>query len=259
MPCVCGSVQSVTNKFAQQRSAETTLPSVSIIVPLLDERLNLPVLVEQLMAIAPSQIILVDGGSTDGSWQWIQQYVNATVESAAVETIALQHAAGRAGQMNAGARHASAELLLFLHADTRLPPNPCRYLAALDQHDLAWGRYDVQFDSEQGAMSVIAWFINWRSRFSGIATGDQAIFVTRAAFDKVGGFDELPLMEDVALCRKLKGVSKPLCLQQRVTTSARRWQQGGIARTVLLMWLLRFAYWVGVSPARLARYYARFR
>jgi rSAM/selenodomain-associated transferase 2 len=156
--------------------------------------------------------------------------------------------------MNAGAAAASGDVLLFLHADTRLPDDADRLIVdALTRSNRLWGRFDVQF--ERGALPLIACMMNIRSRLTGIATGDQAIFVTRNAFQRVGGFPPIALMEDVTISTRLKRLSHPICLAARVTTSPRRWQQNGVFRTVLLMWRLRLAFFLGAKPEALARAY----
>jgi len=185
-------------------------------------------------------VIVVDGGSTDG-----------TAELAVgLSDRLLKSAKGRAVQMNAGAGAASGDALLFLHADTRLPANADRdVLAALER--AAWGRFDVRIEGRHPLLPVVAAAMNLRSRLTGIATGDQAIFVRREAFR---GFPEIPLMEDVAFSASMS--ERPACLRQKALTSGRRWERSGVLRTVLLMWLLRFLYALGVPPARLARDYA---
>ena len=163
---------------------------------------------------------------------------------------------GRARQMNAGARAASASTLLFLHADTTLPAGAlasvCEQMS-VGPH--AWGRFDVQISGRAGMLRVIAACMNWRSRVTGIATGDQAIFVRREAFDAVGGYPDQPLMEDIELSARLLRLGRPLCLPAKVVTSGRRWEQRGVWRTILLMWSLRLLYWLGVPAARLASAY----
>lgn len=185
-------------------------------------------------------MIVIDGGSNDG-----------TAELAApLADRVLRSARGRALQMNAGAEAASGEDLLFLHADTRLPADADRHvLAALER--AAWGRFDVRIQGRHPLLPVVAAAMNLRSRVTGIATGDQAIFVRREAFR---GFPEIPLMEDIAFSASMPG--RPACLRQKVVTSGRRWERGGVFRTVLLMWRLRLLYALGVPPARLARDYA---
>lgn len=224
-------------------------PWLSIVLPVLNEALALPAV---LRALAPWQrqgveVVVADGGSTDGT---------AALAHAAQATVV--HAPrGRALQMNAGAHAARGPLLLFLHADTLLPPGglPAVRQALGAAGPLAWGRFDVRISGQHPMLRVIAWFMNRRSRLTGVATGDQALFMTRQAFDAVGGFPAQPLMEDIELSRRLKRLGPPLCLHQRVTTSGRRWEQRGLWRTVLLMWSLRWAYWRGADPAELAQRY----
>ena len=190
--------------------------------------------------------LVADGGSVDG-----------TVTLAQVGGAQIVHAPrGRALQMNAGAQQATGEVLLFLHADTRLPPDADRLIAqALANGPQVWGRFDVRIEGQPRMLRVIAAFMNWRSRWSGIATGDQALFMTRAAFDAVGGFPVQPLMEDIEMSKRLLKLSRPACLRARVVTSGRRWETQGVWRTVLLMWRLRLAYWRGAAPERLAALY----
>lgn len=159
-------------------------------------------------------------------------------------------------QMNVGARSSRGELVMFLHADTTLPDGADALLRTFlrDGANL-WGRFDVQIVGRHRSLSIIALMMNVRSRMTGIATGDQAIFVRRSAFEKVGGFAAIPLMEDIDLSRKLKRLRWPVSIRSRVTTSGRRWEQHGVARTVFLMWRLRFEYWLGIDPRELARRY----
>lgn len=160
--------------------------------------------------------------------------------------------------MNEGARRASGEVLLFLHADTSLPEDaPRRLLEACAGRDAAWGRFDVRLSGSHWLLRVVETAMNYRSRLTGIATGDQAMFVRRSLFEQVGGFPHLALMEDIALSRLLLRVRKPLCLRERVVTSSRRWLRHGILKTVFLMWSLRFAYALGADPQRLHRIYYR--
>lgn len=221
---------------------------LSVIVPLLNEASVLPDLLPHLRDLRQQgcEVILVDGGSTDGG---VEMARGPGFE-------VLRSATGRALQMNAGARRASGAILMFLHADTRLPENGIAAIrAGLEDGRRCWGRFDVRIIGKSAWLPVVSLLMNWRSRWSGIATGDQAIFVTRAAFDEIGGFPEQPLMEDVALCRLLRRRSRPACLRVRAITSGRRWDSRGPLRTVLLMWGLRAAYAVGVAPGRLARIY----
>ena len=158
--------------------------------------------------------------------------------------------------MNAGAAIASGDVLLFLHADTQLPPDAGRLvLDGLRQSGRAWGRFDVRITGKSRLLPLVAALMNLRSRATGIATGDQAMFVTREAFARAQGFPDIPLMEDIAISKRLKRVSKPLCLRECVTTSGRRWEKRGVVRTIVLMWCLRLAFFLGASPERLARQY----
>ena len=159
-------------------------------------------------------------------------------------------------EVNAGALKASGRILLFLHADTRLPPDALGAVErALASGAQRWGRFDVAIASRHRMLGVVAWTMNWRSRLSGIATGDQALFVLRDEFYRVDGFPDQALMEDIELSRRLRAGSRPVALKQQVITSGRRWEQHGVWRTILLMWRLRFLYWLGASPERLAHRY----
>lgn len=221
--------------------------TLSIIMPVLDEAAEIDA---ALAALAPYrqrgvEVIVVDGGSSDGTAERARVLADRVIATPR----------GRAVQMNAGAAAARGDVLLFLHADTRLPENADRLLlGGLARSGRGWGRFDVHFDGG-GLLNMISLMMNWRSRISGIATGDQAMFVTRAAFARVGGFPTIALMEDVALSARLKRTGKPLTLRARVTTSARRWRTHGTLRTVLLMWALRLRFFLGADPAKLARVY----
>jgi rSAM/selenodomain-associated transferase 2 len=191
----------------------------------------------------------VDGGSTDATAAAVGRFPR-------VRMLASPH--GRARQMNAGARAARGDVLLFLHADTLLPDGALAAVdAAVGDPGVVAGRFDVRFDSPRPVFRMIAWFMNQRSRWSGISTGDQAIFVRREVFEGLGGYPDMPLMEDVELCRRLKRRGRLAALRLRVTTSARKWEREGAVRTILLMWALRLLYMVGVPPARLHRWYYR--
>lgn len=219
---------------------------VSIIVPMLNEASGLPDLCEHLVPVARAgaEVILVDGGSRDGSL--------AIARAAGFRV--LESAAGRARQMNAGAVQSSGDALLFLHADTRLPEGA---LIAVTQalRQRPWGRFDVRIAGKPQTLRLVAALMNWRSRLTGIATGDQALFMTRQAYAAVGGFPEQPLMEDIDICRALKTLGRPACLPLRVLTSGRRWEQRGVWRTIALMWWLRWRYWLGAPVEEVARAY----
>lgn len=222
--------------------------SISIIVPMLNERAALPDLLTHLDALHrhDCEVLLVDGGSDDGSTEW------ATAHGYPV----MRSERGRARQMNAGARAAKGDILLFLHADTRLPGEALRWVEqALSPADAVWGRFDVRITGRSPPLKMVATLMNWRSRLTGIATGDQAIFVRRTTFAAVGGFPDQPLMEDIELSRRLKAVAAPNCIKARAVTSGRRWEANGVWRTILLMWSLRFAYWRGASVETLAARY----
>lgn len=224
------------------------MPRLSIIVPTLEEGDGIVASLGRLQALRAlgHEVIVVDGGSTDAT----------AVLSAPLADRVLTAPRGRAAQMNAGATVAAGDALLFLHADTRLPPGAdVLVAAALTQRE--WGRFDVRIDSARPILAVVGRMMNLRSRLSGIATGDQAMFMTRTAFERAGGFPAIALMEDVALSVRLKSCSPPACLKARVHTSARRWERGGVLATMLLMWKLRVLYHFGADPQRLARMYAR--
>lgn len=221
---------------------------LSIIVPMLNEAAALPRLLAQLAhwRTRGCEVVLVDGGSADDS---------AVLARAAGFTV-VEAERGRARQMNAGAAKAGGEVLLFLHADTQLAADAdASVRAALAEADREWGRFDVRITGRSPMLRVVATLMNLRSRLTGIATGDQAMFVRREAFEAVGGFPLQPLMEDVELSRRLLRRSRPACLRLRVATSGRRWEQRGVWRTIFLMWRLRWAYWRGVPAERLAEAY----
>ena len=221
---------------------------LSVIVPTLNEASGIEATLQALQALRSRghEIIVVDGGSSDNTVALATPLADRVIASAR----------GRALQMHAAARSASGAVLWFLHADTRPPADADRIiLPALRSQGRVWGRFDVAL-SGPALLTLVAWLMNQRSRLTGIATGDQAVFVTRAAYWQAGGFVQIPLMEDIALSRALKRISRPVALQVRVHTSNRRWQRHGIVRTVLTMWLLRLGYFIGVKPARLAAMYA---
>jgi rSAM/selenodomain-associated transferase 2 len=196
-----------------------------------------------------AEVVLVDGGSTDAT---------AAVAARSPKVRLLPSPRGRARQMNAGARAARGDVLLFLHADTLLPDGALAAVeSAVGDPGVVAGRFDVRFDNPRPVFRMIAWFMNQRSRWSGISTGDQAIFVRREVFEALGGYPDMPLMEDVELCRRLKRRGRLAALRLRVTTSARKWEREGAVRTILLMWTIRLLCTAGISPARLHRWYYR--
>jgi len=226
-------------------NAELTASSIAIIVPVLNEADRLPRLLRDARALG-SNIILVDGGSADET--------QVLLEKSGVKWVHSKR--GRALQMNAGALQSESDILLFLHVDTRITSSHIEDVKdVMHAADIVGGRFDVRLSGCHPAFRVIERFINWRSRLSRISTGDQAMFVRRDVFEKLGGFPDQPLMEDVEFSRRLKREGKVACLRRAVVTSSRRWEQHGITRTVLLMWRLRFRYWLGASPAALKRLY----
>lgn len=231
-------------------SDATSPPRLSIVVPTLNEAEGIEATLSALqpMRRRGHEVIVVDGGSTDAT---------SRVAAPLADRV-IRVARGRAHQMNAGAALAGGEVLVFLHADTRLPQGADGTIAgALARPGALWGRFDVRLSGRHPLLRVTERLMNARSRLSGIATGDQAIFVRRDCFRAVRGFPEVPLMEDVALSRTLKGLARPACLREAVLTSSRRWEQRGVLRTIVLMWSLRLAYALGADVHRLARAYER--
>jgi rSAM/selenodomain-associated transferase 2 len=221
---------------------------LSIIVPALDEAAGIAAVLDRLRPLraAGHEVLVVDGGSGDAT---------AALAAPLADRV-LEALRGRASQMNAGAATASGDVLVFLHADTRLPEGADRLIRdGLAARGQVWGRFDVRIEGTHPLLGVVAWLMNRRSRWTGIATGDQAMFVRRDAFAAVGGFPPLALMEDVALSARLKRLGRPLCIRARVVTSGRRWERHGVLRTILLMWWLRLRYFLGDSPERLAQVY----
>jgi rSAM/selenodomain-associated transferase 2 len=228
---------------------EAKLTRLSIIIPALNEAENIEPLLVGLAEIRArgAEIVVADGGSTDGTPALAAPYADKVV---ACPT-------GRAVQMNAGASRATGDIFLFLHADTQLPEGADALVTeGLAASGRRWGRFDVAITGRHRGLTLVAHMMNGRSRMTGISTGDQAIFVTRALFEHAGGYPEIPLMEDIALTRTLKRHGRPLALKARVRTSGRRWEKDGVVRTIWLMWRLRFAYWRGVAPGELALRYA---
>jgi rSAM/selenodomain-associated transferase 2 len=220
---------------------------LSIVIPTLDEA---GAIEATLAALRPArehgaEVVVCDGGSRDATRALAAPLADRVIEAPR----------GRAVQMNAGARAATGEALLFLHADTMLPPEAHEAVVRALGDGYEWGRFDVTIAAADPLLAVVALAMNARSRWTGIATGDQAMFATRAAYDACGGFAEIPLMEDVALSKALRRRSRPACLRSRVVTSARRWERRGTVRTILLMWRLRLAYALGADPRGLARRY----
>lgn len=221
---------------------------LSIIVPMLNEAAQLPDLFAHLLPFqrAGCEIVFADGGSTD---------VSARLAEVAGFTV-VNAARGRARQMNEGALQANGDVLLFLHADTRLPQGALAHIKhALLMNKSCWGRFDVCIQGKSFMLRIVGHMMNVRSRLTGIATGDQAIFVRRAVFEQLHGYPDQPLMEDIELSKRLKSFSRPACIAHCVTTSGRRWESRGVWHTIMLMWRLRWAYWRGMDVTELARLY----
>lgn len=220
---------------------------LSIIIPVLNERDNLARQLDILQGIRKSghELIIVEGGSDDGS------------RLAAIGKVDkyIQCQRGRAIQMNAGAQEATGDILLFLHADTILPGHFLHAVSVACKEPECWGFFRVRLSGDKWIFRIIETCMNLRSRMTSIATGDQCLFVCRQLFRQTGGYEEIPLMEDIALCRQLNAVCPPVLLDETVTTSSRRWQRQGAVKTIISMWFLRLAYFLGVNPDRLARYY----
>ncbi len=232
--------------------------SLAIVMPSYNEGENLETALKQLQTISGiDEIIVVDASDDAVSQAVVERCKNLRPDW--LLHICSQQKASRAAQMNAGADMANSKILLFLHADTRLPIGAINAVKSALKNEFQWGYFNVRLDGPERLLRFVEKMMNWRSCRTGIATGDQAIFVTRSAFNTVGGFPNYPLMEDVELSKRLKRVSKPVCIDETVTTSARRWQQSGIARTIVLMWCLRLAYFLGVSPKKLAYFYRQVR
>jgi len=221
---------------------------LSVVIPTLDEQQRIAALLGDLAVLraAGHELIIADGGSSD-----------ATVEIAGplVDRVIVSHR-GRALQMNAGANSATGDVLWFLHADSRVPAGAADELLAAIDGGHHWGRFDVRLSGSRWLLRMVEAMMNLRSCISGICTGDQGIFVERTLFDRIGGFPPIPLMEDIALSKRLRRFAHPACPRRpRLLTSSRRWERFGILRTILLMWRLRLAYALGTEPAELARRY----
>lgn len=222
-------------------------PTLSIIIPVLNEAAGIVDVLQSLQGFRTqgAEIIVADGASGDATVQLALHLADQVITAPQ----------GRASQMNVGAAIARAPLLLFLHADTRLPVEAIPLVAQAIAQGALWGRFDVVISGSANGLGLIATMMNWRSRLSGIATGDQAIFVRRDVFSQIGGFPNQPLMEDISFSRRMKQLGRPACLAEKVITSGRRWEKHGVLRTILLMWSLRLRFFCGANPADLAREY----
>jgi rSAM/selenodomain-associated transferase 2 len=234
----------------RQPAASTAVQSLTVVVPVLNEARLVADCLGHLQELRRNgtEVIVVDGGSTDATAALAQPLADHVIRSPR----------GRAVQMNSGAAAASGDILLFLHADSIPPDEAARLVAgALSDSSAGWGRFDVEISGAHPMLGVIGWFMNLRSRLTGICTGDQAIFVRRAWFEAAGGYPDIALMEDIALSRKLRARGWPRRVGAKLRTSGRRWENNGVWRTILLMWWLRMSFFFGANPQRLARRYER--
>ncbi len=227
------------------------MDKVSIIIPVWNEEKNIAKSLQTLQSLRllGHEVIVVDAGSSDNTPVIAHPFVDRLIIIKKKE---------RATQQNIGAKQAKNNILLFLHADTLLPENAITLIQQAIHKKYVWGRFNVCFTHSAWIFRIIATLMNWRSCLTGIATGDQGIFVQRDVFLQLGGFAKIPLMEDIELSQRLKSLTRPSCLKASVLTSSRRWEQQGVIKTILLMWGLRLAYFMGVSPQRLSQYYKTF-
>lgn len=221
-------------------------PEISIIIPTLNEAHTIVACLMELQKYRPqAEIMVVDGNSTDDTRELAQPWADQVILSQT----------GRARQMNTGAANARGDILVFLHADTQLPEHALSLITESLQDQSHWGRFAIELEGQHPALKLIAFCMHWRSKLTGIATGDQAIFVRRATFERVGQYPDLPLMEDIVLSSKLKKISPPACLNAKVKSSARRWEQFGVYKIILLMWSLRLRFFLGTPAETLAQLY----
>ena len=233
---------------------------ISVIIPTLNEERTIMATLAHTASLGFDELIVVDGGSLDQTPVLVESYRQRTRPPAQSPVRLVTAPCGRARQMNEGAKASRGEILLFLHADTQLPRDAKTMIeTTLADQRMVGGRFDVRFDRPSMWGTIISRTMSWRSRLSGIATGDQALFVRRHIFEQIGGFADMPLMEDIDFSRRLKRKGATAALTATVTTSFRRWGRHGPLRTILLMWALRFLYWIGVSPHRLAKLYTTVR
>ena len=242
--------------------------TIAVIIPVLNEALCIGQTLSRTATLGFDDLVIVDGGSTDMTCAIVESFAGPGLAPSGHSPAPFTHTPirlltappGRARQLNAGAVATHCDVLLFLHADTQLPPNARQAVSrALSDRACVGGRFNVRFDSSCLTASVVANLMNLRSRLSGMATGDQAIFVRRDVFERIGRFADIPLMEDIEFSRRLKRVGAVMPLKDTVVTAFRRWEQHGPLRTILLMWTLRFLYWIGVSPHRLQHFYRMVR
>lgn len=238
------------------RPTKASDQTLAVVVPIRNEAGSLhDGLAPILVLPGVDELIVVDGGSDDDSRVLAERLLETVRARDGLRVLCLGSEAGRARQMNAGAAQSACDVLLFMHIDTQLSPQSLACVREAVGAGYVWGRFDVRLTGRHPVFRLIERAMSWRSRLTGIATGDQAIFVRADVFRMLGGFPDQPLMEDIELSRRLKWVGPPACLRETIMTSSRRWERNGILRTIFLMWRLRLLYWLGVSPARLAPRY----
>ena len=231
--------------------------TIGVIIPTLNEESTLSKTLSSLTSLQLNELMIVDGGSQDRTRNLAESYIQENYSQSGQVISAPQ---GRARQMNVGGLSAKSDVLIFLHADTRLPSNARQVIeTVMDDGNYVGGRFDVQFETDQGYAWMISRMMNWRSRWSRIFTGDQALFIRRTAFQQLKGFSDIPLMEDIEFSNRLKQLGPVIALRSKVTTSFRRWERNGPLRTILHMWTLRFLYWLGMSPHSLQQFYGTIR
>lgn len=223
------------------------MTTVTVIIPVLNEATLLRQRIEHLKALHQTyDVTFCDGGSDDDTCSVLQRHGLHYCTSSR----------GRAEQMNTAAALSKSDILLFIHVDTEISSSDIALVKQVMQDEkIVGGRFDIRLSGNRPIFHIIAFMINLRSRITKISTGDQCQFVRRDVFERMGGFPRQPLMEDIAFSKRLKSYGRIACLRRKVTTSSRRWQKHGVVRTVLLMWKLRFLYWLGVAPEKLAEMY----
>ena len=220
-------------------------PRISVIVATLNEQDHLPATLRGVTLAPGDELIVVDGGSTDQTVAIAQQFTSQVLHSRR----------GRAVQMNWGARHAHGDILLFLHADTRLPAAGLETVRRALQDGAVGGAFRLAIMPPTPGLRLVAWGTNLRARFGRLPYGDQALFMPRQVFEALGGYDDIPFMEDVRMVQALRKRGRLMILPQAVYTSGRRWQRDGVFYTTVCNTVLITLYFWGVPPEKLQRWY----